>query len=131
MSGNRFVIDTNVVIDLLKGSQVIADKIDHAQAILVPIPVLGELYYGAEKSQRRDYHRSQIHYFLQMATVVELTNRTAQEYSIIKAKLQIKGRPIPENDIWIAAIALQYQVPIVTQDHHFNEVENIKIVKWT
>ncbi len=50
MSGKRFVLDTNIVIDLFKGSQEIADHIQQVKEVLLPVPVLGELYFGAEKS---------------------------------------------------------------------------------
>ena len=105
MTGNRFILDTNIVIDLFQGSQNIADHIQQAEAILLPAPVLGELYIGAEKSQRTDYHLSLIEKFLEITTVLDVDKQTARVYSKIKVALQRKGKPIPENDIWIASRA--------------------------
>lgn len=62
--------------------------------------------------------------------VIECNADTAREYGDVKNKLRIKGRPLPENDVWIAALALQYDLILVTRDAHFQEVENLKIVSW-
>lgn len=45
-------------------------------------------------------------------------------------KLRLKGRPLPENDVWIAALAMQYALTLVTRDAHFQEVENLQTVAW-
>lgn len=55
---------------------------------------------------------------------------TARQYGEIKNKLRKKGRPLPENDIWIAALALQYDLILVTRDQHFDEIDNLKLVSW-
>ena len=55
---------------------------------------------------------------------------TARRYGEIKAGLRLKGNPLPENDIWIAAIALQHGLTMITRDTHFNEIETLKIVVW-
>ena len=130
MTGDSFILDTNVVIDLFKGSQDIADKIDASDSIFLPLPVLGELYFGAENSQRKAYHLSEIIKFLQIVVVLDTDAQTAQVYGKIKAFLKKKGTPIPENDIWIAALAQQHQLPLVTQDQHFNHVNDLQILSW-
>ena len=55
---------------------------------------------------------------------------TAQQYGDIKNQLRAKGRPIPENDIWIAAIAMQYQLTLVARDGHFHEVDGLQVETW-
>jgi len=55
---------------------------------------------------------------------------TAQQYGDIKNQLRAKGRPIPENDIWIAAIAMQYQLTLVARDGHFHEVDGLQVEAW-
>ncbi|WP_322746135.1 PIN domain-containing protein [Nostoc sp. LEGE 06077] len=55
---------------------------------------------------------------------------TARQYGEIKNKLRLKGHPLPENDIWIASVALQYQLTLVTRDAHFQQVENLQTVSW-
>jgi len=55
---------------------------------------------------------------------------TAKKYGIIKSVLRMKGRPIPENDIWIAAITLQHNLILATRDPHFDEIENLNVEFW-
>lgn len=55
---------------------------------------------------------------------------TARHYGEIGNTLRLKGRPLPENDIWIAAIALQHDLTLVTRDTHFNEIDGFKVVVW-
>ncbi len=55
---------------------------------------------------------------------------TARYYGDIKNQLRLKGRPLPENDIWIAAVALQHNLTLVTRDAHFQEIENLQVVGW-
>ena len=55
---------------------------------------------------------------------------TAYQYGIVKNKLLDKGKPIPENDIWIAAVAMQNNLIFVTRDGHFSEIEDLKFEKW-
>ncbi|NLG84799.1 MAG: type II toxin-antitoxin system VapC family toxin, partial [Firmicutes bacterium] len=62
--------------------------------------------------------------------VLGCNTQTAWYYGEIKNALRQKGCPLPENDIWIAAIALQYDLTLVTRDRHFQEIENLKTVTW-
>jgi tRNA(fMet)-specific endonuclease VapC len=55
---------------------------------------------------------------------------TARQYGEVKNRLRLKGRPLPENDVWIAALALQHDLILVTRDAHFQEVENLQPVAW-
>ncbi|NJO80161.1 MAG: type II toxin-antitoxin system VapC family toxin, partial [Cyanobacteria bacterium RM1_2_2] len=53
-----------------------------------------------------------------------------RQYGEVKNKLRLKGRPLPENNIWIAALALQHALILITRDAHFQEVENLQTVAW-
>jgi len=55
---------------------------------------------------------------------------TSRFYGEIKTWLRRKGRPLPENDIWIAASAMQHSLPLVTRDAHFEEIEHLELVRW-
>jgi len=57
-------------------------------------------------------------------------HETGRFYGIVKMELKTKGRPIPENDIWIIALALQYQMPVVSRDKHFENIENLQLIRW-
>ena len=101
----KFLLDTNIVVALFKDDPAIHERLSERPLILVPATVLGELYYGAQKSARLDKNLRQINRFLTRAAVLESDAATAYEYGLIRNELRIKGRPIPENDVWIAAAA--------------------------
>ena len=92
--------------------------------------VLGELYYGARKSARVAANLARIDEFATSSAVLVCDTATAQEYGPIKNILRQKGRPIPENDISIAAIAQQYQLTLVSRDEHFREVDGLSVIRW-
>lgn len=98
--------------------------------MFVPAIVLGELYYGAYKSTRVTENLLKIDEFATTGTILVSDKRTAREYGEIKSRLRAKGRPIPENDIWIAAIAKQHVLTLVTRDAHFGEVDGLAVEGW-
>ena len=86
--------------------------------------------YGAYKSSRIEENISRIDEFAANNTVLVPTAVTAREYGDIKNKLLKKGRPIPENDIWIVSIAKQYILTSATRDDHFKKIDKLRIVTW-
>ncbi len=88
-----------------------------------------ELYYGARKSARVAANLARIDDATSSAVLV-CDTATGQQYGQIKNSLRQKGRPIPENDIWIAAIAQQYQLTLVSRDEHFREVDGLSVERW-
>lgn len=126
MSG-RYLLDTNIVIALFAGETTVKEFLEQADEVFVPSIVLGELYYGACKSQRVSDNKARIDEFAVRNVVLGCDAETARRYGEIKDALRQKGRPIPENDIWIAAIALQYELTLVARDTHFNEVERLSV----
>jgi tRNA(fMet)-specific endonuclease VapC len=91
---------------------------------------LGELYYGALKSVRIDDNLKRVNDFATGCTILTCDAETAEEYGRIKAELSRKGKMVPENDIWIAAVTRQYDLTIVTKDEHFSFIENLKMTDW-
>jgi tRNA(fMet)-specific endonuclease VapC len=130
MTGNKFILDTNIVTAWLKGEEAIADKIDRAVGIYIPVTVIGELYYGAMYSARVQKNISSIQRLLANYNVLLIDDVVAFAYGKIKSDLRKKGKPIPENDIWIAAIAFANKIAIVTRDKHFKEIEGLSIKSW-
>jgi len=72
----------------------------------------------------------QLEEFLQICAVLQPSELTAQHYGHIKADLERTGSRIPENDLWIAAIAREHQLPLVTRDHHFSLVTELTVLAW-
>ena len=130
MAGNKFLLDTNIISAWLKGESGIADKIDAAKEIHLPVIAVGELQYGAMFSKHTKKNIDDINNISARYNVLVADENTAGRYGEIKAALRKKGKPIPENDIWIAAIALQHGLIVVTRDKHFSEIEELKVKKW-
>jgi tRNA(fMet)-specific endonuclease VapC len=108
MSGNNYLIDTNIIIEVFNGNKNYADKIHKLDIVYVPSIVLGELYVGINRVTNKAKHLKILNYFMQLCTVLEVDSQTALHYGEIVAELHKKGKPIPINDVWIAAIALQH-----------------------
>lgn len=126
----RFLLDTNIVIALFAKDPSVQDRIRDATEVFVPATVLGELYYGAQKSKHVQENLERINNFAKDNVVIACTTETAKQYGQIKSLLRKKGRPIPDNDIWIAAISKQYSFTLVSRDTHFNEIEDLLIEEW-
>lgn len=129
MSG-RFLLDTNIVIAIFAKDSGVVDHLAQATEVFVPSIVLGELFYGARKSTQAQANIARIEEFAGDTVVLACDAATGREYGRIKNDLRIKGRPIPENDIWIAAIALQHGLTVVSRDDHFDEVSNLTVTTW-
>ncbi len=126
MSG-KFLLDTNIVIALFAGESAIQQFMREAEQVFVPSIALGELYFGARKSGRVETNLARIDEFALSCSILACDTDTAREYGVIKNTLRAKGRPIPENDIWIAAIARQCGLVLVTRDVHFDEIKDLAI----
>jgi tRNA(fMet)-specific endonuclease VapC len=129
MSG-RYLLDSNIIIALFADEVAIKDSLAKAEEVFVPSIAIGELYFGARKSVRTRDNLARIDEFAANNVVLGCDTDTARRYGEIKAGLRLKGNPLPENDIWIAAIALQHGLTMITRDTHFNEIENLKVVVW-
>ena len=126
----KYLLDTNVAIALFAGDLVVQEKVRNAEYIVAAPPVIGELCFGAQKSNKVTENLHKIDILVQQSIFFPCDLETAQWYGIIKDQLRRKGRPIPDNDIWIAAIAMQHSLILVTRDSHFNEIESLRTEHW-
>jgi len=124
MSGN-YLLDTNIIIDLFNGDAAVTKKIITADEVFVPNIVIGELYYGSYGSKKTKSNLKRLEEFIVSTTVINTSIETAKIYGHIKNELKKKGAPIPENDIWIAALAKQYSLKLLTRDRHFESIDEI------
>lgn len=129
MSG-RYLLDTNIVIALFANDESVKERLEKAEEVFVSSMVMGELFYGAHKSARVGENISRIAVFAHGNTILGCDVETSRLYGEIKYALSMKGRPIPENDIWIAAIAMQHGLSLVSRDSHFDEIDNLKVEVW-
>lgn len=130
MIGNKYLLDTNIIIAWLGGETAIANKIEKAEEVHIPIIVVGELYYGATFSTHVQKNIKEIKKVTSNYNVLLIDEETAINYGNIKTALRKIGKPIPENDIWIAAIARQYELIVVTRDNHFKKINSISLQNW-
>jgi len=130
MTGNKVLLDTNIIIALPKGELTIAVHIDSADDIYIPVIVIGELYFGAFCSTQIEKGILEIQGIISDYKLLQVDEGTTPTYGKIKAELRKKGKPIPENNIWIAAIANQHNLTVVTRDKHFNEIDGLEVTHW-
>ncbi|NJR63817.1 MAG: type II toxin-antitoxin system VapC family toxin [Cyanobacteria bacterium CRU_2_1] len=129
MSG-RYLVDTNIIIALFADEAIVKNNLAQANEVFVPSFVIGELCYGARKSGRVQANLAKVDELVASSMILGCDAATARQYGEVKNKLRLEGRPLPENDVWIAALALQHALVLVTRDAHFQEVENLQTVAW-
>lgn len=127
---NKVLVDTNVYSYAFRGD-VRAQRVfqRYPQILLSPI-VIGELLLGFRRGARQDANRHQLMQFLAQDRVQELsiTRATSSFFAEILADLRTKGRPIPTNDVWIAAQAMENGAALASDDHHFQAVSGLHLV---
>jgi tRNA(fMet)-specific endonuclease VapC len=96
----------------------------------IPLPAIGEYRFGLRGSSRSDELSPLFGKLVQNSVVLYPDLETAEHYAAIRHELKTKGRPIPENDVWIAALARQHQLPIASLDTHFDNVDGIQRIDW-
>lgn len=123
----RVAIDTNAYAGFKRGDQELVEVFAAADLIGVSPVVLGELLSGFAVGNRGDLNRRELDDFLSSSRVRTLVidPETARWYARVYATLRAAGRPIPTNDLWIAATCLQNGLALVTRDRHFNEIDGL------
>lgn len=126
-----YLLDSSVLIPSLRGDKAISTRIDSLPQVYVSSIVLGELYYGAFGSPTRpDAALLDIQAVEQKATVLAADATTALIYGRIGQELKRKGFTMPDNDVWIAATAIQYYLTLAAHDLHFNWIAGLRVEQW-
>jgi tRNA(fMet)-specific endonuclease VapC len=121
---SRYCVDTVAYSHFKRGEPRTAALLDSAEWIGIPVIVLGELFAAFERGKLRSRNIAELEKFLSV-TVVEVLpvdRRTAEIFGAMVAELKLRGRPIPTNDIWIAAAAVKSGSTLITWDTHFREI---------
>ena len=126
----RVLLDTNAYTALFRGDQAVAERVRRTDHVLMSTVVVGELLFGFRNGSRYETNRRDLEEFIENAyvTLLPVTFITSDRFGRIAAALRRKGRPIPSNDIWIAAHAMESGAELVSFDRHFEEVDGIA---WT
>lgn len=130
MAIGPIIIDTNSYSSFKRGETEAVEIIRHVPAIIINPIILGELLGGFELGIKHEENKKELELFLQSQRVkfVSIDRKTSEYYSIIYKELRKKGKPIPTNDIWIAATAMQHGLSVYSYDEHFNHIPNLYFV---
>lgn len=125
------VIDTNAYIGLVGGKPGPVEAVRAADEIHVPLIVLGELLAGFSAGTRLEKNRDELARFMALpgVQIMKPDEKTAQHYADVFVALRRQGRPIPTNDMWIAALARQHRLPLLSSDGHFGAVPGLVLLE--
>ena len=125
----RLLVDTSAYSAFMRGHSAIKSSLQRADEIVVNAIVLGELAAGFIKGERRRRNQEELSRVLSSprVNVVDVTEETAERYGVILNSLWNAGTPIPTNDIWIAASAMEHGLQILTTDAHYEKVSQVMV----
>jgi len=126
MNGN--LIDTNIIIKVINGDIAVIRYFERIDSVFIPVIALGELAYGASKSSKKEYNLKLFSEFAGEYPALNINGKVAAAYGQIKYDLVRQGVNIPENDIWIAAIAVNNDLELLTCDKHFENIPGLQSV---
>ncbi len=117
----RVALDTNRLTDVFRGDIALAERLGSCEEVWIPLFVLGEIkagFHGGTQRSRNEILRKE---FLSRKPVAILhpTRETAEQYARLFVQLKRAGTPIPDNDLWIAAVVLEHDLALITRDQHF------------
>lgn len=126
-----YVLDTSILVLSLRGDGAIRARLASATSLYIPSIALGELYLGAYGSPTRATSaEADIVALATTITILPVDAATAPIYGRIKHDLKLKGLTMPDNDLWIAATAIQYSVTLAARDAHFNWIGGLRVEQW-
>jgi tRNA(fMet)-specific endonuclease VapC len=124
------ILDTNALSAFVDGDPALGDALRHQPRACIPVIVLGEFRYGIAQSRHRAAYEQWLQSELRHFDVLPVTDQTAVSYASLRVALKKHGTPIPANDAWIAALALQHRLPILSRDRHFDAIPELHRREW-
>ena len=124
------ILDTNALSAWAEGHAGIEAPLRSADRLVVPSVVLGEYYFGIRQSRHRRRYEDWLTRYLPETEIATITSATADAYADIRLELKWLGSPIPPNDVWIAALARQHALAILSNDSHFDVVDGIRRIAF-
>lgn len=125
----KILVDTNTLRKIADDYEPVLEKLHSSDEILISPVVIGELIYGYKKGNKEMKNKKHLEFFIKEndIKVLKITQETAEIYANIRYQLGKKGKPIPSNDIWIAAQAMEVGAVLVTYDQHFSEIPGLRV----
>lgn len=124
------ILDTNALSAAADGDPAALEVVASAERLSVPVIVLGEYRFGIAQSRHRTDYENWLREWVDAVTVLDIDEETTHFYAAIGLELKRKGKPIPANDLWIAALCRQHALPLLSRDRHFDLVAGIQRVEW-
>lgn len=125
------ILDTNALSALLDKEAGLLEIIGRSPELALPVIVLGEYRFGIALSKQRAQYEAWLARDLSLFRVLPVIEETSAHYAAIRLELKSSGTPIPANDAWIAALARQHRLAIVSGDTHFDSVKGVERLGWT
>jgi predicted nucleic acid-binding protein len=124
------ILDTNALSAFVDGDAAVGEVLRHQARACIPVIVLGEFRYGISQSRHRSAYEQWLLSQLGHFEVLPVTDDTAKAYAAVRVTLRQNGTPIPANDAWIAALAVQHRLTVLSRDRHFDAVAQIRRQSW-
>ena len=124
------ILDTNALSACAEGLPALRKPLRTADRLVVPSVVLGEFYFGVRQSRHRSRYETWLRQFLPYTEVATVTSATADAYADIRLELKQAGSPISPNDVWIAALARQHGLAVLSNDEHFDVVSGVRRIAF-
>lgn len=124
------ILDTNALSAFVDGEPAVGARLSVEASVAIPVIVLGEFRYGINGSRYRGKYEQWLEDHLPDFEILTVTEPTTLMYARVRVSLKKLGRPIPANDAWIAALALQHRLPVFSQDEHFDAVPGLRRETW-
>lgn len=124
------IVDTNALSAFVDGAESVGKVLRRQSRAAIPVIVLGEFRYGISTSRHRSAYEAWIDSHLGLFDVLDVTAETTMAYAAVRSGLKRAGRPIPANDAWIAALAIQHRLPVLSRDTHFDSVPGVTRMHW-
>ncbi|HEY3414761.1 MAG TPA: type II toxin-antitoxin system VapC family toxin [Armatimonadota bacterium] len=126
----RFLLDTNAVIALRDSAPGVVSLVASADSVWDSVVSIGEMFYGTWKSAQPERNRQRFESAIAGCAIAHCSVLTATSCASVRDGIRRKGRPIPDNDIRIAATAIQHDLVLVTRDAHFDHIDGLSVQTW-
>jgi tRNA(fMet)-specific endonuclease VapC len=124
------ILDTNALSAAAELDPSALEVVARAERIALPVIVLGEYRMGIAQSRHRASYESWLREWIAAVTVLDVDEATTRSYAAIGLELKRRGKPIPTNDLWIAALCRQHSLPLLSRDQHFDLVPGLRRISW-
>ena len=124
------ILDTNALSALADGDVGVENALRTSDEIAIPVVVIGEYRYGIRVSRHRSMYERWLVELIAVCRILNVETGTTGDYADVRNALKALGRPIPANDVWIAALARQHGLPILSRDQHFDHVPGLQRIAW-